>query len=125
LYTLFGVRQSPARVVIDTGAACGIGKRKLNIRLKTFGLEESVELLIFCTIEVLCFIGADADPNRGRTRSAPTTIKAAKNTYDRGLLRKLLGFEGVGLIIIGCLLEGCFELSHVKRPGPLCPIKKE
>jgi hypothetical protein len=51
-------------------------------------------------------MGDDADPvNNGRARSAPTTMKAADTRYDRGPLKKFLGFEGEALIILGILLE--------------------
>jgi hypothetical protein len=63
-------------------------------------------------------VGEDADPiKNGRARSAPTTRKTAKNTYERGRLRMDLGFEGEALIILGFLLGGLnSKMSHAKRP---------
>jgi len=70
---------------------------------------EDVELLMLCVTDFLAMdvVGEDAEPvNSGRARSAPITMKTAKNTYGRGPLRKRLGFEGVALIILDYLLEG-------------------
>jgi len=51
-------------------------------------------------------VGDDADPvNSGRASSDPTTMKAARTKYERGPLKKDLGFEGEALIILGILLE--------------------
>jgi len=61
-------------------------------------------------------VGEDADPiKNGRARSAPTTRKTAKITYERGRLRMDLGFEGEALIILGFLLGGLIRRCLTRR----------
>ena len=66
--------------------------------------------------------GADADPiNNGKARSAPTTIKAATITYDRGLLQRNLEFEGEALVILGFSLRTNSEDVSCEETRVLMP----
>jgi len=80
----------------------------LKLAIATLVTEEDVELSILCLIVLLSIgvVGDDAAPIKsGRAKRAPTTMKTAIATYDRGPLKRDLGFEGEALLILGFLLE--------------------